>query len=158
MAVLTNLIHAALLAATALLVHSTGSVVWMYFIRNVTLFFALIGILYISVVIAVIANAADASKVLLLLVLVIIPFTMCAALGFVSYDSIARTLQRHAMAEARRPFAATILHYGAVVIQTTLLGYYLCTAVQYYFLFLQEEDAASNDSDSTITTDNESSR
>jgi hypothetical protein len=168
MVLLTNLIHAALLAAAAVLVARRGDAVWLYFLRHSCYFWTLLAALYALASMARLlessyngTTAATTTMNTLLQCAMQTLFAMCSGVLLVQYGNTCRKIrlyqqqkeslqcstvmekdtQRHGGAAA---WARHVLWYGNYVIQVTALVYFVVTSISWWQSRQHDDDSSSS--------------
>jgi hypothetical protein len=175
MVLLTNLIHAALLAAAAVLVARRGDAVWLYFLRHSCYFWTIVAALYALASMARLVESSDngttaatttttTTNNTLLQCAMQTLFAMCSGVLLVQYGNTCRKIRLYQQQKeslqcctvmekdtqrhnGAAAWARHVLWYGNYVIQVTALVYFVVTSVSWWRLERQQDDPAYNECD-----------
>lgn len=164
MSVLTNLLHGALLAAAAVVVHGRGDVVGLYLLRNTALLWTPVAGLYAADYGVRLwrllmqqrhnsgGDAVSMGTVLLLLVVTLL-FAGLSAFLWIRYGATCRAV-RHRLAPTTTTTATAtrLLWFASALLQTAALTYYAVTGAAYFRLQYECSSSSSNDTSSTPST------
>lgn len=129
MTFLTNLIHAALLAATALVVAYRGDVIWLLFVRNCAFYWTPVALLYFAS--DVDKNSSGGG----LRLLSTATFAALSLVVLLTYGTTCRAIRRKVTEETTHlRLASHTLHYTSVFLQITTLTYFTITGSQWFRL------------------------
>lgn len=166
---LTNLIHAALLGATSLLVYLRGDVLWLYFLRFTTFFWTVIGVLYCLAFVYTTTTRTTTTTVNMIQGAAMVVFTVLSGLLLAQYSRACSAIRRYCRrdleleGQGKTPTTSSrflwshaasqqILHCGCVVVQIASLAYFVMTT--FYWLLLQHT-MNHNDCEFSNDADNE---